>query len=233
MEREEMTKYPYASLVGSLMYAQVCTRPDISHVVGMLGRFQSNPGIAHWKAAKKVLRYLKGTRNYMLTYRKSSHPQVTGYYDSDLAGCPDTRICTLGYVYLLCGGAISWRSQKSELLFGSTMMAEYVACYEASIQGTWLRNFISQFGALSFISKPLLIYCDNEAATFFSKHDRITKGSKHMNLKYLLLKQDVKLKKIVVESISTDLQVADIFTKGLLAPTFQKHTESMGLTDSS
>ena len=102
-----MTKYPYASLVGSLMYSQVCTRPDISHAVGMLGRFQSNSGIAHWKAAKKVLRYLKGTRNYMLTYRKSSYLHVTGYSDSDLAGCPDTRICTLGYVYLLCGGAIS------------------------------------------------------------------------------------------------------------------------------
>ena len=233
MEREEMTKYPYASLVGSLMYSQVCTRPDISHAVGMLGRFQSNPGIAHWKAAKKVLRYLKGTRNYMLTYRKSSYLQVTGYSDSDLAGCPDTRICTLGYVYLLCGGAISWRSQKSEMLFGSTMMAEYVACYEASIQGTWLRNFVSQFGTLSFISKPLTVYCDNEAATFFSKHDRITKGSKHMDLKYLLLKQDVKLKKIIVESISTDLQVADIFTKGLPPKTFQRHTDSMGLADSS
>lgn len=228
-----MKKYPYASLMGSLMYAQVCTRPDISFAVGMLGRFQSNPGIAHWKAAKKVLIYLKGTRDYMLTYRKSSHPQVTGYSDSDFAGCPDTRLCTLGYTYLLCGGAISWKSQKSEMVFGSTMMAEYVACYEAAIQGTWLRNFISQFGALSFISKPLTIYCDNEAATFFSKHDRITDGSKHMDLKYLLLKQDVKQKKIVIESICTDLQVADIFIKGLPIQTFQRHAESMGLADSS
>ena len=168
----------------------------------------------------------------MLTYRKLSHPQVTSYYDSNLVGCPDTRVCTLGYVYLLCGGAISWRSQKSDLPFGSTMMAEYVACYEASIQGTWLRNFVSQLGSLSFISKPLTVYCDNEAATFFSKHDRITKGSKHMDLKYLLLKQ-VKLKKIVVESISTDLQVADIFTKWLPHKTFQAHTESMGLEDNS
>ncbi|XP_074351699.1 secreted RxLR effector protein 161-like [Apium graveolens] len=188
MEREEMQKYPYASLVGSLMYAQVCTRPDISHAVGMLGRFQSDPGIAHWKAAKKVLRYLKGTENHMLTYRKSSHPRMIGYSDSNFAGCPDTRLCTLGYTYLLCGGGVSWKSQKSEMIFGSTMMAEFVACYEASIQGSWLRNFVSQFGALNFISKPLSVYCDNQAATFFSKHDRITDGSKHMDLKYLLLK---------------------------------------------
>uniref|UniRef100_A0A6N2M0Z2 Integrase catalytic domain-containing protein n=1 Tax=Salix viminalis TaxID=40686 RepID=A0A6N2M0Z2_SALVM len=211
LERKEMAQYPYASLVGSLMYAQVCTRPDISHVVGMLGRFQSKARIAHWKAAKKV----------------------TGYSDSDFGGCPDTRHCTLGYVYLLSGGAISWTSQKSELLYTSTMEAEYVACYEAAIQGAWLRNFVSEFGALSFISKPLTLYCDNEAATFFSKHDRISKGAKHMDLKYLSLKQDVRLKKIVIEHTRTDLMVADIFTKGLPPKTFQGHTQMYGLEDSS
>ncbi|KAG7564376.1 Ribonuclease H-like superfamily [Arabidopsis suecica] len=232
MERNEMQKYPYASLVGSLMYAQVCTRPDISHAVGMLGRFQSNPGIAHWQAAKKVLRYLKGTRNFMLTYRKTTHPQMVGFSDSDFGGCRDSRHCTLGYAYLLGGGAISWKSQKSELIFTSTMEAEYVACYEASIQGTWLRNFVSEFGALSFIDKPLTLYCDNQAAIFFSKHDRISKGSKHMDLKYLSLKQDVKREKFVIKHIGTELMVADIFTKALPPKTFMKHTESMGLEDS-
>ena len=65
-EREHMKNTPYASAVGSLMYAQVCTRPDIAYVVGVLGRYQSNPGIDHGKAAKKVMRYLQGTKNYML-----------------------------------------------------------------------------------------------------------------------------------------------------------------------
>ncbi|KAG7564293.1 Integrase catalytic core [Arabidopsis suecica] len=126
IEHNEMQKYPYASLVGSLMYAQVCTRPDISHAVGMLGRFQSNTGLAHRKATKKVLRYLKGTRNYMLTYRRSTHPQMVGFLDSDFGGCQDSRHCTLGYVYLLNGGAISWKSQKSELIYTSTMEADGV-----------------------------------------------------------------------------------------------------------
>uniref|UniRef100_A0A1J3K4I8 Retrovirus-related Pol polyprotein from transposon TNT 1-94 n=2 Tax=Noccaea caerulescens TaxID=107243 RepID=A0A1J3K4I8_NOCCA len=232
MERNEMQKYPYASLVGSLMYAQVCTRPDISHAVGMLGRFQSNPGIVHWQAAKKVLRYLKGTRNHMLTYKRSTHPQMVGFSDSDFGGCHDTRHCTLGYVYLLGGGAISWKSQKSQLIYTSTMEAEYVACYEASIQGTWLKNFVSEFGALSFVDKPLTLYCDNQAAIFFSKHDRISKGAKHMDLKYLSLKQDVKREKFVIEHIGTELMVADIFTKALPPKTFIKHAESMGLEDS-
>ncbi|CAA7051374.1 unnamed protein product [Microthlaspi erraticum] len=189
-----MQNYPYASLVGSLMYAQVCTRPDISHAVGMLGRFQSNPGLAHWKAAKKVLRYLKGTRNNMLTYRKSTHPQMVGFSDSDFGGCHDSRHCTLGYVYLLCGGIL-------------------------------VAEFVSEFKALSFVDKPLTLYCDNQAAIFFSKHDRISKGAKHMDLKYLSLKQDVKREKFVIEHIGTELMVADIFTKALPPKTFKKHAE--------
>ena len=68
LEMEQMKEIPYASAVGSIMYAQVCTRPDIAFVVGLLGRYQSNPGLDHWKAVKKVLRYLQGTKDYMLTY---------------------------------------------------------------------------------------------------------------------------------------------------------------------
>ena len=101
-----MEAIPYASVVGSLMYAQICTRPDISFAVGMLGRYQSNLGLDHWKAAKKVLRYLQGTKEYMLTYRRSNHLEVIGYSDSDYGGCVDTRKSTYGYLYLLAGGAI-------------------------------------------------------------------------------------------------------------------------------
>ena len=79
-----MENIPYASIVGSLMYAQTCTRPDISFAVGMLGRYQSNPGLDHWKATKKFLRYLQGTKDHMLTYWRSSHLEVIGYTDSDM-----------------------------------------------------------------------------------------------------------------------------------------------------
>ena len=96
-----MRNIPYASVVGSLMYAQTCTRPDISFAVGMLGRYQSNPGLDHWKAAKKILRYLQGTKNHMLTYKRSYHLKVIGYSDSDFAGCVDIRKSTFGYLFLL------------------------------------------------------------------------------------------------------------------------------------
>ena len=89
------------------MYTRVCMRPDIAYIVGMLGRYLSNPGMEHWKAAKRVLRYLKKTRDFMLTYRKSDHLEIIGYSDSDFEGCQDSRKSTSGYIYLLAGGAIS------------------------------------------------------------------------------------------------------------------------------
>ena len=111
-DREQMKNIPYASAVGSLMYAQVCTRPDIAFAVGMLGRYQSNLGIDHWKAAKKVMRYLQGTKDYNLMYRRTSNLEVVGYSGSDFAGCVDSRKSTSGYIFILVGGAISWRSVK-------------------------------------------------------------------------------------------------------------------------
>ena len=135
-----MQKIPYASAVGSLMYAQVCTRPDIVFIVGMLGRYLSNPGMDHWKAAKRVMRYLQRTKGYMLTYRRSDRLEIIGYSDSDFAGCQDSRRSTSDYVYLLAGGAISWRSAKQNFVASSTMAAEFVACYEASNHEIWLRN---------------------------------------------------------------------------------------------
>ncbi|XP_052110338.1 secreted RxLR effector protein 161-like [Arachis duranensis] len=112
LEQKQMEGIPYASVVGSLMYAQTCTRPDINFAVGMFGRYQKNPGLDQWKAAKKVLRYLQGTKEHMLTYRRSNHLEAIGYSDSDFAGCVDTRKSTFGYLYLLAGGAISWKSAK-------------------------------------------------------------------------------------------------------------------------
>jgi hypothetical protein len=123
LEQEQMKNISYASAVGSLLYAQVCTRLDIAMAVGMLGHYQSNPGMEHWKAAKRVMQYLQGTKDYGLTYRYTDHLEVVGYSDSDFAGCVDSRKFTLGYIFLLAGGAISWRSSKQTIVATSTMEA--------------------------------------------------------------------------------------------------------------
>ncbi|XP_060210849.1 secreted RxLR effector protein 161-like [Lycium barbarum] len=133
-----MDKIPYASAVGSLMYAQVCTPPDIACIVGMLGRCLNNPRMDHWKVVKRVMRYLQRTKDYMLTYRKSDHLEMVAYSGSDFVGCLDSRRSTSGYVFMLVGGAISWKSVKQALIASSTMEAEFIACYKASNQGIWL-----------------------------------------------------------------------------------------------
>jgi len=102
-----MQKIPYASAVRSLMYAQVCTRPNTAFIVEMLGRYLSNLGMDHWRAAKRVFRYLQRTKNYILTYKMSDQIEIIRYSNSDFAGCQDSKRSTSGYIYLLAGGAIS------------------------------------------------------------------------------------------------------------------------------
>jgi hypothetical protein len=182
-----MEGIPYASAVGSLMYAQTCTRPDINFAVGMLGRYQSNLGMDHWKAAKKVMRFLQGTNDFMLRFRRSNSLEITGYSDSEFAECIDSKKSIFDYLFMLARGAISWKSAKQTIIASSTMEAEFVACFEATVHGLWLRNFISGLGIVDSVSKPLRIYCDNFAAVFFSKNDKYPKGVKQMKLKYTLL----------------------------------------------
>ena len=96
----------------------------------MLGRYQKNLGIEYWKAVKKALRYLQGTKSLMLSYRKSDAHKIVGYSDADWAGFKDTRRSMSGYIFTLAGGAISWRSLKQTIVASSTMYAEFIACYE-------------------------------------------------------------------------------------------------------
>ena len=111
---------------------EVCTRPDIGFAVEILGRYQSNPGLDHWKAAKKVMRYLQGTKDYMLIYRQSDHLDLIGYSDVDFAGCVDSKKSTSGYIFMMAGAAVAWKSTKQSLVVSSIMEAEFVACYEAT-----------------------------------------------------------------------------------------------------
>ncbi|RVW87197.1 Retrovirus-related Pol polyprotein from transposon TNT 1-94 [Vitis vinifera] len=209
-EREEMKTIPYSSVVGSLMYAQVCTRPDIAFVVGMLGRYLSNPGSQHWKAAKKVLSWV---------------------CDADFAGCIDDKKSTTGYIFMMAGGAVSWKSVKQTLTASSTMEAEYVTCYEACCHAMWMRNFISALGVVDSISRPLKLFCDNSAAVAFSKNTRSISRSKHIDVKFYFVKEKVAESLIDIEHMSTKSMLADPLTKGLPIIAFQEHVSQMGLLE--
>ena len=122
-EIERMRGIPYASAVGSLMYAMLCTRPDIYFAVGMVSTYQSKPGEEHWIAVKHILKYLKRMRDYMLLYQDESLEPI-GYTDSYFQSDIDSRKSTSRYVFTFGGGAISWRSVKQSSIADSTMEVE-------------------------------------------------------------------------------------------------------------
>lgn len=233
IERKEMDKRPYARLVGSLMYAQVCTRPDMAFSVGVLSRYQSNPGNDHWTAGKKVLRYLQKTKDYMLVYRgMDSELEVIGYSDSDYKGCVDDLKSTSGYIFMLAGGAISWKSVKQSLTATSTMQAEYVAIHEATGQGLWLRNFITEVGVMDSIERPMKLYCDNAAAVFFAKNNKRSSASKNIDVKYFAVRESIRDNEIEIIKIGTLDQLADSLTKALAVAPYQLHVKRMGVLES-
>ena len=113
---DQMKTVPYTSAVGSLQYAQVCTRLDLAFITGVLGRYQANPGQEHWKMAKKALCYAQGTKHIMLTYIRFDSLEIKGYSDADFAGDRDDRKSTSGYVFTFAEVAISWKAPNSRQL---------------------------------------------------------------------------------------------------------------------
>ncbi|XP_073042101.1 secreted RxLR effector protein 161-like [Primulina eburnea] len=187
-----MRKIPYTSAVGSLMYDQVCTCPDIGYLTRMLGRYLSNPGVEHWKAVKRVLRYLQRTKDYMLIYRRLDQLEIIWYTNSDFAGCQESMKSTSGYIYLLAGGFISWKRTKQSLIASSTMSVEFAACYEASSHGIWLQNFVTGLRIVDGIERPLIIHGDNKSAVIYSNNNRSSTKSKHIDIKFLVVKEIIQ-----------------------------------------
>jgi len=211
----------------------VCTRLDITMAVEMLGRYQSNPGLEHWKGAKKVMRYLQGTNDYSLTFRHIDHLEVVGYSDLDFAGCVDNRKSTSGYIFLFVEGVIFWRSNKQTIIATSTMEAEFIACYKATTHALWLRNFVGGLKIVDAIIRPIKIFYDNRAVIFFSKNNKSRSRSKHIDIKYLRVRENIKRNEVFIEHISTELMIVDLMTKGLPVKLLNSHVEHMGLIDSS
>ena len=142
-----MRQVPYAFGGGCLMFAMLCTRPDICYSVGMVSRYQSNPGPKHWQAVKHILKYLRKTRNQVLVYRCEDLIPI-GYTNSDFQLDLNFKKSTSGCVLTLGGKAISWRSVKQSCIADSTVEAEYVAGCEAAKEAVWLKKFLSDIGVV-------------------------------------------------------------------------------------
>jgi len=176
-----MRTVPYASTMGSLIYAILCTRPNISFVVVMVSRYYSNPRPLHWVIVKHILKYLRRTRNYMLVYHNGDLI-ATGYTNSEFQFDHDPWRSSSGYVFTLADGAINWRSFKS-CIADSTIEADYVAACEVAKEDIWLIKFLMDLGVMRMEQSLITLFFENSGAVVQSKEPRNHKKGKHIECK--------------------------------------------------
>ncbi|GJY54478.1 retrotransposon protein, putative, ty1-copia subclass [Tanacetum coccineum] len=164
-EIQRMQNIPYASAVGSIMYAVRCTRPDVAFAQNITSRFQQNPGDAHWTAVKNILKYLRNTKD-----------MVSCYTDAGYLTDADDMKSQTGYVFVLNGGVVDWKSTKQSIFATSSTDAEYIAAFDASKEAVWIRKFIYGLGVVPTIEEPINMYCDNTGAIAIAKDHGVTKG---------------------------------------------------------
>ncbi|CAH9074982.1 unnamed protein product [Cuscuta epithymum] len=217
----------YRSLIGNLRYL-THTRPDISYAVGIISRYMEKPTTVHQVAAKRILRYVKGTINYGIQYERGQGvEELVGFTDSDLASDVDDRKSTGGMAFYLNGNLITWQSQKQQTVALSSCEAEYMAATLASCQALWLRNLLSELTGRK--PKPVTLYIDNKSAIALIKNPVFHKRSKHIDTRFHFIRECVEKGQMVVEFISTKEQRADILTKALARIRFAEMRDLLGV----
>jgi hypothetical protein len=218
-EKREMGDKPYRSILGSVMWGQLATRPDLAFAVSLLARFQSNPGINHWSALLHVIGYIKNTIDYGLTYSREYDITPTAYADADYGGCIDTRRSTSGYVFTMAGGAVTWSSKRQATVALSTVEAEYVAMSRCAQQMNWMHSWLDEVDVK--YSLPGVIKGDNRGAIALTKNTKDHGKVKHIDIRHHYIRDLVKSGKISIEQVPSSENLADLFTKPL--PRDQHH----------
>ena len=205
----------YRSLVGALQYLTI-TRPDITHVVNSVSQFLHAPTEDHFLTVKGILRYVKGTLHFGLTFRPFGAPSaLVAYSDADWAGCPNTPCSTFGYSIYLGNNLVSWSAKKQPTVSRSS--CEYHALATTAAELLWLTHLLHDL-KVPISPKPILL-CDNKSAIFLSSNPVSHKRVKHVELDYHFLRELVA-GKLRTQYVPSHLQVADLFTKSVSRPLF-------------
>ena len=221
LDIEEMRDIPYWEAVGSLMYVVVGTRPDIAYAVSYLARFMSNPGRVYWEAVKRVIRYLKGTKDTKLILRRGgtltweeanrqSRLGVKGYSDAN-GNSQEHRHAISSYAFCIDRGAVSWNLRKQAIISLSTTESEYIAMTHTTKEAIQMCMFLGE--VLHPLSKLMLLYCDNQLAIAVAKDNQFHTHMKHINIRYHFICEAITQNIIEVRYFPTQHMVADIFTK--------------------
>ncbi|XP_039129073.1 secreted RxLR effector protein 161-like [Dioscorea cayenensis subsp. rotundata] len=177
----------YRQLVGILIYLTL-TRPDLVYAFGVASRYMQNPKKAHLEAAWPILRYLKGTTDYDILYRKGEGCQVTGYCDADYAGDCDSRRSTTGYIFSLGSGVVSWCSKRQTTVSLSTTEVKYRAAAMAAQKSTWLMQLLRD---LHQPIEQVILLCDNRSAVCLTENPMFHARTKHIEVHYHFLREKV------------------------------------------
>ena len=223
-EVDYMSRVPYSSAVGSLMYAMVCSRPDLAFAVSAVSRYMANPGKEHWKAVQWILRYLRGSTDGCLQFGRT-RDGVTGYVDSDFAGDLDKRRSLTGYIFTVSGCAISWKATLQHIVALSTTEAEYMAITEACKEAIWLKGL---FSGLSEELQVSTMYCDSQSAIFLTKDQMFHERTKYIDVRYHFVRDVIARGDIVVSKVSTHDNPADMMTKPLPIAKFEHCLDLVG-----
>jgi hypothetical protein len=219
----------YRSMIGSLLYI-TASHPDIMHVVGMVGRYQSAPKQSHLLAIKRIFRYLKETMNYGLWYPKNQNFQLSVYSDVDWANCVDERKSTSGGAFFLGYSLVAWLSKKQGSISLSTTEAEYIVVATCCTQVLWMIQTLANLEVK--YTAPIPIHCDNTSAISVSKNHVFHSKTKHIPIKYHFLREQVTNQIVQVHYIPTIEQIADIFTKPLAKTPFEYLRQKLGVIPS-
>lgn len=230
-ESEPETKHPYRELIGCLTYLMLSSRPDISSAVNFLSRFQSRATDTHWTHLKRVLRYLQGTKDYNLVYKRGRNAApLVRYADADWGSDVNDRKSTSGNVFHVFGNSILWTSRKQTTVALSSTEAEYVSLSQAACDAIWLRNVLREIGI--DCCSPTTLYEDNQSCIHIASEPCDQKRLKHLDIRYHFIRECIQAGEIKVEYLPTQKQVADMFTKSLPVSSFKNHCATLGLRGS-
>ena len=220
---------PYRQVIGSLMYLTAGTRPDIAFAVGRLCRFADCPTWEHWTAAKRVLRYIAGTKTMGITYDGVKHDlDPVAYCDSDYASCVVNRKSTSGFSFHLAGGAVSWRSKQQACTAASSVEAEYIAMCSGTKQALWLGRLLSNLSGRPEMF-AIKVKVGNEGAISISRNTVDNDRTKHIDVQYHFTREKVERGQVDFVYCPTSDMVADTLTKPLLRVKFDNFRTDMGL----
>jgi Reverse transcriptase (RNA-dependent DNA polymerase)/GAG-pre-integrase domain len=227
-EAEPEFKRQYQSLVGTLMYAMLGSRPDIAFAVSCVSRYASNPTHDHMEAVRRIFLYLQGTINYELTFQGDLR-SLQGYSDSDWAGDSATSRSTAGFIFNIGSGAISWSSKRQPTVALSTCEAEYQAQTQAAKEAIWLRSLLRSLNPLDTIPYATVIYCDNQGAIALAKDPKFHARTKHIAIQHHWIREQIDGGVVDLEYVSTTRQLADGMTKALPRFPFEAFRDALGV----